>query len=141
MPFTWPSTREQTLQHTFQTPGMLTITTDAPADAGVLVLAYSASSNEYIPLAGAPYGFLSARDPNSNQGYQLTVDRFGVEGSGSLYQRLLIIPFNHHPDPDDPGDSLPITIRIMYWGQGIPPLEDPIVEPSRGFCLHKFTPR
>jgi hypothetical protein len=107
----------------FQSPGVITIAVHAPADAGVLVLAQPANSNSYVPLAGAPYGFLSLGDTRSNNGRLLTIDGFGHPGSGNQYKRLMFIPFNSHADPSDPGEPLPITIQISYAQKDAAPPE------------------
>lgn len=112
-------------QQAFYSPGYVTIATDARKGSGVIVMAYDEGAQAYYPLAGAPYGFISAGDPNSNNGHQYTLDHFGPAAGGGWHQRLLILPFNHHADPTDPGDPIPMTIQIQYWGQGIAPTAEP----------------
>lgn len=108
----------------FQSPGVITIAVNSPEDTGVLVLALPANSSGYVPLAGAPYGFLSSGNSRSNNGRLFTIDGFGHPGSGNLYNRLMFIPFNSHSDYAGPGDPQRIIIQISYAPKDAAPPED-----------------
>ncbi len=64
-------------RYAFQTPATLVITVDAPKDLGVLVLGQMGKGGPFVPLAGAPFEYLSSGDVVGGPGNQLKVEEFG----------------------------------------------------------------
>lgn len=118
------SEKDDTLE-AFTQPSQVIIAVDAPADAGVLVYGLESSSGLYYPLAGAPFAYLSSRDPASQTGSQMFIEDFGPDGSGSGLSQLLLIPFNSRSSLRDPNQTANITLQITFLGSLLPP---PVVD-------------
>jgi len=101
-------------RYAFQTPATLVITVDAPKDSGVLVLGQMGEGEPFVPLAGAPYNYLSSGDVVGGTGNQLKVEEFGFSGDEMKYYRLLLIPFNHHNDLSGTGTPTRIRVKLTY---------------------------
>ncbi len=101
-------------RYAFQTPATLVITVDAPKDSGVLVLGQMGNGGPYVPLAGAPFEYLSSGDAVGGAGNQLKVEEFGFSGNEMKYERLLLIPFNHHNDSSGAGNPTRIRVQLTY---------------------------
>ncbi len=112
-------------QAAFTQPSQVIIAVDAPADAGVLVYGLESLTGMYTSLAGAPFAYLSSRDPASQTGSQILVEDFGPDGSGSGLSQLLLIPFNSRSSLSDPTQTARITVQITFLGSLLPP---PVVD-------------
>jgi hypothetical protein len=99
----------------FQTPATLIISVEAPGDSGLLVLGQMGNGAPFVPLAGAPFGYLSSGDALGESGNQLMVEGFDLSGSEMHFDRLLLIPFNHHNDFSGAGHSTRIRVQLTYW--------------------------
>ena len=95
-------------------PGKVRVTVDAPEWAGVLVYGVTREGNAYVPLAGAPWSFLSSGDSASQSGAQLVVsDISHGEGNGT-YKGLLLVPFQYRNASYTQAEPMLITVELAY---------------------------
>jgi hypothetical protein len=117
------------------TPGQLHIAVASPEWSGVLVYGVprGQSVDAVVPLAGAPWNFMSSGDPAAGQGTQLVVDGLSQRDGTGSYEALLLIPFNYAGYSYTNRDAGLATINVELVYQATPPLLEPTptVEPPQ----------
>jgi hypothetical protein len=126
-----------TAQVPFESPGQIVVAVDAPENTGVLVYGYPLGGGVPVPLAGAPYQYLSSGDPFSTTGSRLMIDLGSPDEMGNLYENILFIPFNNRSGYTKPKEMQDITIQLTYLLQPVmqptktlPPIENPTETPT-----------
>jgi hypothetical protein len=121
-------------QQALSAPGQMRISVDSPEWSGVLVYGMPRESpGEVVPIAGAPWNFMSSGDSAAGQGAQLVVDGLSHrEGTGN-FTGLLLIPFNYSGSNYTKRDANAAVIKIELAFQPAPPTPTPTptVEPAQ----------
>ncbi len=121
-------------QQALSAPGQMRITVDSPEWSGVLVYGVPReSTGATVPIAGAPWNFMSSGDSAAGQGAQLVVDGLSHrEGTGN-YAGLLLIPFNYSGSSYTKRDANAAVVKIELAFQPAPPTPTPTptVEPAQ----------
>jgi hypothetical protein len=117
------------------------ITVDSPEWSGVLVYGVPReSAGTVVPIAGAPWNFISSGDSAAGQGAQLVVDGLSHrEGTGD-YAGLLLIPFNYSSSSYTKRDTNAAVVKIELSFQPAPPIPTPTptvepVQPADNPCV------
>jgi hypothetical protein len=122
-------------QHALSAPGQVRISVDSPEWSGVLVYGVPRGSDTttVVPLAGAPWNFMSSGDSGAGQGAQLIVDGVSHPNGSGDYSGLLLIPFNYAGYSFTNRDAGAGVVKIELTFEAAPPeLEPtPTVEPAQ----------
>lgn len=128
-------------QQALSAPGQMRITVDSPEWSGVLVYAIprGSAAGEVVPIAGAPWNFMSSGDPAADQGAQLVVDGLSHRDGTGSYAGLLLIPFNYSGSNYTNRDANAAVIKIELAFRPAPPTPEPTptvkpVQPSDNPC-------
>jgi hypothetical protein len=121
-------------QQALSAPGQMRITVDSPEWSGVLVYGMLRdSAGTIVPIAGAPWNFMSSGDSAAGQGAQLVVDGLSHREGTGTYTGLLLIPFNYSGSNYTKRDANAAMIKIELAFQPAPPTPEstPTVEPAQ----------
>jgi hypothetical protein len=92
-----------------------------------------------VPIAGAPWNFMSSGDPEAGGGGQLVVDGLSHRDGTGSYSGLLLIPFNYSGSNYTKRDANAAVVKIELTFQPARPAPTPTptvkpVQPSDNPC-------
>jgi hypothetical protein len=114
----------------FAAPGKVRVTVDAPEWAGVLVYGIQRKDNAYVPLAGAPWDFLSSGDPAAQAGARLVVSGLSHGEGNGKYKGLLLIPFQYRNASYTQAEPMVITVELAYLSELVEATATPEAGPA-----------
>ncbi len=95
-------------------PGRVRIRVDAPEWSGALAYGIPRDGGTPVPLAGAPWGFLSSGDSASETGAEIVVDGLSHASGQGQYKGLLLIPFNARGTRYTRPDSATVRVELAF---------------------------